>query len=78
MAPLVIVVIGFIIISPILRGALFYWLSGRLFVEYEDLLRSFGTQYMERVHPDEPNFLDLDKSTAFAAKEFIMYGEGVS
>jgi len=39
----------------------------------EDLLKSFGDQYMERVHPDEPNFVNLEKSTAFAAKEFIMY-----
>lgn len=39
----------------------------------EDLLKCFGAQYMERVHPDEPNFVNLEKSTAFAAQEFIMY-----
>jgi len=44
----------------------------------EDLLASFGTQYMERVHPDEPNFVNLEKSTAFAAKEFIMYERDAS
>jgi uncharacterized protein (TIGR02118 family) len=44
----------------------------------EDLLKCFGTQYMERVHPDESNFVNLEKSTALAAKEFIMYERGAS
>lgn len=39
----------------------------------EDLLESFGDQYMERVHPDESNFADLDKCTAFAAREYVIY-----
>ena len=44
----------------------------------EDLLKSFGAQYMERVHPDEANFVNLEKSTAFAAQEFIMFERGAS
>jgi uncharacterized protein (TIGR02118 family) len=44
----------------------------------EDLLKSFGSQYMERVNPDEPNFVNLEESTAFIAREFIIYERGAS
>jgi len=43
-----------------------------------DLQSSFGAQYMERVHPDEPNFVNPERSTALVTKEFIMYEGGAS
>jgi hypothetical protein len=44
----------------------------------QDLLRCFGPQYMESVNPDEGNFVNLQKSTAFIAEELIMYERGAS
>ena len=44
----------------------------------KDLLKCFGPQYMERVNPDERNFVNLEKSTAFATEEFIVYERGAS
>lgn len=43
-----------------------------------DLQNCFGAQYMERVHPDEPNFVNPERSTALVTKEFIMYEGGAS
>lgn len=39
----------------------------------EELEQSFGDQYRERVQPDEANFADLDKCTAFPTKEYVIY-----
>jgi len=39
----------------------------------DDLLACFGDQYMQRVHPDEANFADLDKCTAFPTREYVIY-----
>jgi len=41
-----------------------------------DLLACFGDQYLERVHPDEANFADPDKCTAFPAREYVIYERG--
>jgi uncharacterized protein (TIGR02118 family) len=38
-----------------------------------DLAACFGEQYLATVHPDEPNFVDLDGSTAFMASEHLIY-----
>ena len=47
------------------------------FDDKKDLLKSFGPEYVEMVNPDEPNFVNLEESTAFVAREFIMYERGV-
>jgi len=43
----------------------------------EGLTESFGNQYMQRVQTDEANFADLDKCTAFAAEEYVIYERGM-
>jgi uncharacterized protein (TIGR02118 family) len=39
----------------------------------DDLERCFGPEYLATVHEDEHSFVDLEQSTAFVAKEFVMY-----
>lgn len=39
----------------------------------EDLEACFGRQYMDVVHPDEPNFVDPTRSSALVAKEYLIY-----
>jgi hypothetical protein len=39
----------------------------------DDLEACFGAEYLATVHLDEPNFVDLDRSTAFIAREHLVY-----
>jgi uncharacterized protein (TIGR02118 family) len=41
-----------------------------------DLEACFGRQYMEVVHPDEPKFVDPERSSALVAKEYLIYERG--
>jgi hypothetical protein len=43
------------------------------FDSVEDLKVCFGPQYMDVVHPDEPKFVDPQRSSALVAKEFLIY-----
>ncbi len=38
-----------------------------------DLQPCFGQQYLEKVHPDEPKFVDPEHSSALVAKEYVLY-----
>jgi uncharacterized protein (TIGR02118 family) len=38
-----------------------------------DLQACFGHQYLEVIQPDEPKFVDPDRSSALIAKEYIIY-----
>jgi uncharacterized protein (TIGR02118 family) len=42
----------------------------------DDLKACFGRQYMDVVHPDEPKFVDPERSSALVAKEYLIYGRG--
>jgi uncharacterized protein (TIGR02118 family) len=43
------------------------------FDSVEDLKACFGRQYMDVVHPDEPKFVDPQRSSALVAKEYLVY-----
>ena len=38
-----------------------------------DLRACFGPEYVKTVHPDEPRFVDPERSTALVAKEYLVY-----
>jgi uncharacterized protein (TIGR02118 family) len=39
----------------------------------DELQACFGRQYLDAVHPDEPKFVDPDRSSALIAEEHIIY-----
>ena len=43
------------------------------FDNIEDLRACFGQQYLEIVHPDEPRFVDPQRSSALVTKEYVIY-----